>query len=213
MSFVDQPAARESSIPNINDRYLADEQELVRQLAKEADPGESGREKIQSTAAQLVRAVRKNTKKDGGIEAFLQQYDLSSDEGVLLMCIAEALLRIPDADTADRLPAEMRTVITHTFEELEAQHVPLQTTLAESRATMAELNGAMQNADELVTSLDRTLERVTEAGQAWEAVGVAFMGDDEEESEPAEPKKTALQQALTNLCQVLLSSNEFLYVE
>ncbi|MGB5512425.1 MAG: bifunctional proline dehydrogenase/L-glutamate gamma-semialdehyde dehydrogenase PutA [Woeseiaceae bacterium] len=109
MSFVDQPAARPSSIPYINDRYLADEQELAQALAKEADPGPAAREKIENTAAQLVRAVRKNTKNDGGIEAFLQQYDLSSDEGVLLMCIAEALLRIPDADTADRLIADKIT--------------------------------------------------------------------------------------------------------
>ena len=76
---------------------------------RRADPGESARSKILDTAAQLVRAVRKNTKNDGGIEAFLQQYDLSSDEGVLLMCIAEALLRIPDADTADRLIADKIT--------------------------------------------------------------------------------------------------------
>ncbi len=109
MSFVDQPAARDSSIPYINDHYLADEAELVRELATAADIGSAGRAKIQETAAQLVRAVRKNTKKDGGIEAFLQQYDLSSDEGVLLMCIAEALLRIPDADTADRLIADKIT--------------------------------------------------------------------------------------------------------
>ena len=109
MSFVDQPAARPSSIPYINDHYLADEQELVRALAAEADPGQAAREKIENTAAQLVRAVRKNTKNDGGIEAFLKQYDLSSDEGVLLMCIAEALLRIPDADTADRLIADKIT--------------------------------------------------------------------------------------------------------
>ena len=109
MSFLDQPAARESSIPYINDSYLADEQAIVRQLAEEADPGESARKKILDTAAQLVRAVRKNTKNDGGIEAFLKTYDLSSDEGVLLMCIAEALLRIPDADTADRLIADKIT--------------------------------------------------------------------------------------------------------
>ncbi len=109
MSFVDQPAAREGSIPYINDLYLADEEKLVRELVKAADSGDAAREKIQSTAAQLVRAVRKNTANDGGIEAFLQQYDLSSDEGVLLMCIAEALLRIPDADTADRLIADKIT--------------------------------------------------------------------------------------------------------
>ena len=60
-------------------------------------------------ASSLVRAVRAMTGKEGGIEAFLQQYDLSSEEGVLLMCIAEALLRIPDGDTADRLIADKIT--------------------------------------------------------------------------------------------------------
>ncbi|MCG8369783.1 MAG: bifunctional proline dehydrogenase/L-glutamate gamma-semialdehyde dehydrogenase PutA [Proteobacteria bacterium] len=109
MRFTDQPAARESSISFINDNYLADERELVRRLAEEADPGAAARRKISGTATRLVRAVRKNTKNDGGIEAFLKTYDLSSDEGVLLMCIAEALLRIPDADTADRLIADKIT--------------------------------------------------------------------------------------------------------
>ena len=109
MSFVDQPAAREGDVPYINDLYLADEEQLVRELSDAADPGKRTREKIRDTAAQLVRAVRRNTTMDSGIEAFLQQYDLSSDEGVLLMCIAEALLRIPDADTADRLIADKIT--------------------------------------------------------------------------------------------------------
>jgi RHH-type proline utilization regulon transcriptional repressor/proline dehydrogenase/delta 1-pyrroline-5-carboxylate dehydrogenase len=109
MSFIDQPAAQPSSIPYINDNYLADEQALVRRLAEEADPGEAARRNIADTAAQLVSAVRRNANNDSGIEAFLQQYDLSSDEGVLLMCIAEALLRIPDADTADRLIADKLT--------------------------------------------------------------------------------------------------------
>ncbi len=109
MSFVDQPAANEGRIAYINDSFLADEATLVRELSDAADPGAPGRKKIQATAAQLVSAVRKNSKADGGIEAFLQQYDLSSAEGVLLMCIAEALLRIPDADTADRLIADKIT--------------------------------------------------------------------------------------------------------
>jgi RHH-type proline utilization regulon transcriptional repressor/proline dehydrogenase/delta 1-pyrroline-5-carboxylate dehydrogenase len=109
MSFVDQPSAREGSIAYINDLFLADEATLVRKLADAADPGEVARKKIQATAVQLVTAVRKNSKTDGGIEAFLQQYDLSSAEGVLLMCIAEALLRIPDAHTADRLIADKVT--------------------------------------------------------------------------------------------------------
>ncbi len=109
MSFVDQPAAREGRISTINNLFLADEATLVRELAEAADPGAPARKKIQVTATQLVAAVRKQSKADGGIEAFLQQYDLSSAEGVLLMCIAEALLRIPDADTADRLIADKVT--------------------------------------------------------------------------------------------------------
>ena len=109
MRFTDQTAARPGTIPHINDRYLADEQALVRDLTDAADPGDSAREKIQVMAARLVRAVRRNKAREGGIDAFLQQYDLSSEEGVLLMCIAEALLRIPDADTADKLIADKIT--------------------------------------------------------------------------------------------------------
>ncbi len=106
MQFNDQPAAGPASIAGLDDLYLADEAALVTDLAASADPGDAVREKIRDTAAQLVHAVRENKVKDGGIDAFLQQYDLSSEEGVLLMCIAEALLRIPDADTADNLIAD-----------------------------------------------------------------------------------------------------------
>ena len=109
MRFTDQPAAKPGRIPYLNDLYLADEQVLVRELVAAADAGTSLREKIQATAAQLVQAVRKAKANEGGLDAFLQKYDLSSEEGVLLMCIAEALLRIPDADTADQLIADKLT--------------------------------------------------------------------------------------------------------
>ncbi len=58
---------------------------------------------IQRTAEQLVLRVRAKAEDQGAIEAFMHQYDLSSEEGVLLMCVAEALLRIPDQGTADKL--------------------------------------------------------------------------------------------------------------
>jgi len=109
MRFTRQTAARPSSIAKINARYFADEQALVRELVEIADAGATTRDKIRETAAGLVRAVRGNRAREGGLDAFLQQYDLSSEEGVLLMCIAEALLRIPDADTADRLIADKIT--------------------------------------------------------------------------------------------------------
>ena len=109
MNFADQPAAKPGTIPYVNDLYLADEQALVRELVSAADAGPATRAKIQETAAQLVHAVRASKAKEGGLDAFLQQYDLSSEEGVLLMCIAEALLRIPDAETADHLIADKLT--------------------------------------------------------------------------------------------------------
>ncbi len=109
MRFNDHSYVKAGPLGHVSDRYLADEESLVNELIEIADSGQSARTKIQGTAAMLVRAVRKQSAKEGGIDAFLQQYDLSSEEGVLLMCIAEALLRIPDADTADRLIADKIT--------------------------------------------------------------------------------------------------------
>jgi RHH-type transcriptional regulator, proline utilization regulon repressor / proline dehydrogenase / delta 1-pyrroline-5-carboxylate dehydrogenase len=59
--------------------------------------------RIEARASTLVAAVRDWGKGEGGIEAFLHAYDLSSSEGIVLMCLAEALLRIPDAETIDLL--------------------------------------------------------------------------------------------------------------
>jgi RHH-type proline utilization regulon transcriptional repressor/proline dehydrogenase/delta 1-pyrroline-5-carboxylate dehydrogenase len=65
---------------------------------------EPGREQqIQKRARCLAERARNHALHQMGLDAFLQEYDLSSREGVLLMCIAEALLRIPDTETADRL--------------------------------------------------------------------------------------------------------------
>ena len=55
-------------------------------------------------ARSLSKAVRGH--KPAGIDAFMAAYDLGSDEGIALMCLAEALLRIPDAETADDLIAD-----------------------------------------------------------------------------------------------------------
>src|SRR5205085_8960100 len=57
-------------------------------------------------ARQLVAAVRAGRRQQGGIDAFMQEYSLSSEEGVVLMCLAEAVLRIPDAETKDKLIAD-----------------------------------------------------------------------------------------------------------
>ena len=69
-----------------------------------------GRQHIAATARKLVEGVRANRVGKGGIDAFLHQYGLSTQEGVTLMCIAEALLRIPDNETQERL---IRDKLTH----------------------------------------------------------------------------------------------------
>jgi RHH-type proline utilization regulon transcriptional repressor/proline dehydrogenase/delta 1-pyrroline-5-carboxylate dehydrogenase len=57
-----------------------------------------------ATARALVKGVRAH--KPSGVDAFLHAYDLGSDEGIAMMCLAEALLRVPDAHTADELIAD-----------------------------------------------------------------------------------------------------------
>jgi RHH-type proline utilization regulon transcriptional repressor/proline dehydrogenase/delta 1-pyrroline-5-carboxylate dehydrogenase len=90
----------------INARFLADEKTVVSELLALARLPDPDREAIRQDAIALVGAARGRRAGKTGIESFLQQYGLASQEGVVLMCLAEALLRIPDADTADRLIAD-----------------------------------------------------------------------------------------------------------
>ncbi|WP_282268134.1 bifunctional proline dehydrogenase/L-glutamate gamma-semialdehyde dehydrogenase PutA [Stenotrophomonas sp. PS02298] len=87
----------------ITDAWLKDEASHVRELLEQARLPAAEQAQVQATAADLVRRVRARSKNQGAIEAFMRQYDLGSEEGVLLMCVAEALLRIPDQETADKL--------------------------------------------------------------------------------------------------------------
>ena len=81
--------------------YLADEETCVAERLDQARMHADTAAKAAQLAGDLVMKVRQHH--PGGIDAFMKTYDLSSDEGVALMCLAEALLRIPDARTADDL--------------------------------------------------------------------------------------------------------------
>ena len=85
---------------------FADETELVRGLAQAARPSPEEARQIAELSRRLVASVRAGRRQQGGIDAFMQEYSLSSEEGVVLMCLAEALLRIPDAETQDKLIAD-----------------------------------------------------------------------------------------------------------
>ncbi|MDA3913080.1 bifunctional proline dehydrogenase/L-glutamate gamma-semialdehyde dehydrogenase PutA, partial [Oleiagrimonas sp.] len=92
-----------SARERVTANWLRDETEMVNSLLPEAELPDSEREKVLARASALVERVRKHADEQSAIEAFMRQYDLSSEEGVLLMCVAEALLRIPDTDTIDML--------------------------------------------------------------------------------------------------------------
>jgi len=104
------PARGSASAPppreEISASYLAGEPQLVGRLIAGAVFDADERRRIAELARRLVHAARANRHKHSGIDAFMLEYGLSSEEGVILMCLAEALLRIPDAETADKLIAE-----------------------------------------------------------------------------------------------------------
>ncbi len=92
----------------IRDATLTDEPALVRKLAASADLDATARAAIAAEAADLVREVR-GSGTVGIMEQFLAEYGLSTDEGVALMCLAEAMLRVPDSQTVDALIADKIT--------------------------------------------------------------------------------------------------------
>jgi RHH-type transcriptional regulator, proline utilization regulon repressor / proline dehydrogenase / delta 1-pyrroline-5-carboxylate dehydrogenase len=100
-----EPGARLPDRAAIGAALLAEEGPLVEALIAKARTGAEARNRIETLAIRLVEAARAGRKESGGVDSFLHEYGLSSEEGVLLLCLAEALLRIPDAATADRLIA------------------------------------------------------------------------------------------------------------
>ncbi|PBB69174.1 bifunctional proline dehydrogenase/L-glutamate gamma-semialdehyde dehydrogenase [Mesorhizobium sp. WSM4312] len=89
----------------IRANYLPDEDEAVKRLAEATGLSAADRDAISARAADLVRAVR-GSSDPRLMEVFLSAYGLSTKEGVALMCLAEALLRVPDTETMDDLIAD-----------------------------------------------------------------------------------------------------------
>ena len=83
--------------------HRADESGTVLALAKEARFTPAALAQTQSQATKLAAAVRAQRSQAGGVDALMLEFSLDSREGVALMCVAEALLRIPDAATRNRL--------------------------------------------------------------------------------------------------------------
>ena len=85
---------------------FADEEALLEGLLKEGVLPQPIREGAVRQGRELVMNARAKGRRKGMMESFLEEFGLSNSEGLALMCLAEALLRVPDAETKDDLIAE-----------------------------------------------------------------------------------------------------------
>ena len=92
-----------SRLPTFQASYAPPDEELAADLLADAVRGRAAESRIDARARRLVEAIRAKATGLGGVDDFLHAYSLSTKEGLALMVLAEALLRVPDATTADRL--------------------------------------------------------------------------------------------------------------
>ena len=90
----------------VTDAYRRDETEAVQDMLQRAQMSDEERQAADTLALRLVTQVRASRTKASGVDALMHEFSLSSEEGVALMCLAEALLRIPDKATRNKLIAD-----------------------------------------------------------------------------------------------------------
>ena len=94
-----------AALSAIDAATLTPETPLLRDLIAQAALSPADRARIAASGASLVARIRADLH-PGMMEVFLAEYGLSTDEGLALMTLAEALLRVPDAETSDALIAD-----------------------------------------------------------------------------------------------------------
>src|SRR5262245_50063353 len=97
------PAAELDQAPLFSAPYAPPDEAIAAGLLREASRAPEAERRIDAYARHLVEGIRARAGGLGGIEVVLHAYSLSTKEGLALMVLAEALLRVPDAVTADRL--------------------------------------------------------------------------------------------------------------
>jgi RHH-type proline utilization regulon transcriptional repressor/proline dehydrogenase/delta 1-pyrroline-5-carboxylate dehydrogenase len=88
-------------IPPFASSYSPDDGGIAAKLLDSARLGGAQEQRIDSTATRLIEAIRRGDDRLGGVEDMLREFALSTKEGLALMVLAEALLRVPDSHTAD----------------------------------------------------------------------------------------------------------------
>nr|WP_199068099.1 trifunctional transcriptional regulator/proline dehydrogenase/L-glutamate gamma-semialdehyde dehydrogenase [Chromobacterium sp. ASV5] len=99
-AFAHQQSALRDAITSA---YRRDERECVQALLSQAAMSADQVKSVQDLARRLVTEVRRERTRASGVDALMHEFSLDSGEGIALMCLAEALLRIPDRETADKL--------------------------------------------------------------------------------------------------------------
>ena len=171
------------------DYYLAFEHVVVHEMIAGAQLSSSESKAISARAADLVRGVRKNAKPTI-MEKFLAEYGLTTKEGVALMCLAEAMLRVPDAMTVNDLIEDKIT------SGCWGDHVSKASSSLINTATIALLMTSNLLKDSERKSVGETLRKLlkrlgepvirTVAGQAMKEMGRQFvLGRDIKEAQKA----------------------------
>lgn len=106
--LVDKPIDEIWSL--ISPLYMVDESSWLAELIPMATPLENEKKLIEQQTASLIESIRADKKSIQMVDALLLEYSLDTQEGILLMCLAEALMRIPDSATADALIKDKLTV-------------------------------------------------------------------------------------------------------
>ena len=153
--------------------YRAPERDVLLPLAAQAALEPAARTRVANTARGLVAAMRETARNGGGIEHFLQQYRISSAEGVVLLCLAEAFLRIPDDHTADRLIRDKVGTA-----EWEAHLGKSPSSLVNAATVALNLTGRLLAEDETTGVFKRLLARLGEpVVRRAVATAMRFMGE------------------------------------
>jgi RHH-type proline utilization regulon transcriptional repressor/proline dehydrogenase/delta 1-pyrroline-5-carboxylate dehydrogenase len=97
-----KPATAQRDLSSFQAPYAPPDEGVAAALLAAAGRSAEAEARIDARAARLVQAIRARVGGLGGVEDFLHAYALSTKEGLALMVLAEALLRVPDAGTADR---------------------------------------------------------------------------------------------------------------
>ena len=95
--------APESRLPTFHAPFVPPDEQLATDLLANVARDRAAESRVDARARRLVEAIRAKATGLGGVEDFLHAFSLSTKEGLALMVLAEALLRVPDAATADRL--------------------------------------------------------------------------------------------------------------